>query len=325
MEHFYTLTPEAVLDAVEAALGPSVRATGRSLSLNSLENRVYDIELESQSHVVAKFYRPGRWSQEAILDEHRFLAELWDAEVPAIPPLALQNGSTIASTDGQPGIFFAVFPKVRGRSLLELSDAQLLQCGRFLGRLHNVAADEQAVHRPQLSAQSYGATALGTLLASGMIDIQMQSRYERAASTIIAAATAALANVPSHRLHGDCHLGNLLWQEDRPIFVDFDDMLSGPAVQDIWMAVRGRDPEALRQRTVLLSGYQQMRHFDASTLRLIEPLRGLRMIHFSAWIARRWADPTFPRTFPDFTSYRYWADETAALEEQCQHLRSALT
>lgn len=323
MEHFYSLTPEAVLDAVEAGLGNGVRATGRCLSLHSMENRVYDIELEDERHVVAKFYRPGRWSREALLDEHRFLAELCDAEVPAVPPLPLAGGTTVAST--KDGILFTVFAKVRGRSLLELSDAELVQFGRLLARIHNVGAAKVAPHRLRLCANSHGTQALAELIDRDAIDIQLKSRYERAARAIIDEVAPHLApgKPLGHRLHGDCHRGNLLWQNSTPFFIDFDDMLTGPAVQDIWMVTPGRDEEAARQREVLLSGYEQLRRFDRKELRLIEPLRALRMIHFSAWIARRWEDPTFPRTFPDFTTYRYWADETAALEEQLTFVRAA--
>lgn len=326
MEHFYSLGPEAMLDAVESALGAGTRATGRCLALNSLENRVCDIELEAAAdddpgHVVAKFYRPGRWSREAILEEHRFLAELVAAEVPAVAPLPLQNGSTLASTSD--GILFAVFPKIRGRSLQELSDAQLQQVGRFLGRIHNVGAQAPASHRLQLTAETYGTQALAYLVSSGTIDIQVQSRYERAATAIIKTVAPMLAAVPAHRLHGDCHLANLLWVGEGALFLDFDDMLTGPAVQDIWMVVRGRDAEANRQRAVMLDGYEQLRRFDRTTLRLVEPLRALRMLHFAAWIARRWADPTFQRMFPDFPTYRYWADETSALEEQLQQVLGA--
>lgn len=326
MEHFYSLGPEAMLDAVESALGAGTRATGRCLALNSLENRVCDIELEAAAdddpgHVVAKFYRPGRWSREAILEEHRFLAELVAAEVPAVAPLPLQNGSTLAGTSD--GILFAVFPKIRGRSLQELSDAQLQQVGRFLGRIHNVGAAAPASHRLQLTAETYGTQALAYLVSSGTIDIQVQSRYERAATAIIKTVAPMLAAVPAHRLHGDCHLANLLWVGEGALFLDFDDMLTGPAVQDIWMVVRGRDAEANRQRSVMLDGYEQLRRFDRTTLRLVEPLRALRMLHFAAWIARRWADPTFQRMFPDFPTYRYWADETSALEEQLQQVLGA--
>lgn len=327
MEHFYSLGPEAMLDAVESALGAGTRATGRCLALNSVENRVCDIELEPTGdevegrHVVAKFYRPGRWSQDAILEEHGFLAELAGAEVPAVAPLTLQNGSTLAATSD--GILFAVFPKIRGRSLQELSDSQLAQVGRFLGRIHNIGAQAAAPHRLQLTAETYGTQALAYLVSSGAIDIQVQSRYERAATAIIQAVTPMLAGVEAHRLHGDCHLANLLWVGEGALFLDFDDMLTGPAVQDIWMVVRGRDAEAERQRSVMLDGYEQIRRFDRTTLRLVEPLRALRMLHFAAWIARRWADPTFQRMFPDFPTYRYWAEETAALEEQLRLVQAA--
>ena len=326
MEQFYSLTPEAVFDAIEAALGNGARATGRCLSLHSMENRVYDIELEDDSRVVAKFYRPGRWSRETIADEHRFIAELDAAEVPALLPKKLVQPTaecaTLASTND--GILFALFPKVQGRSLQELSDEQLLRVGRFLGRLHNVGAAADAPHRLRLTAAQYGTNSLTILTECGAIDIQVQSRYQRAAQAIIDLATPLLAATPTHRLHGDCHQGNILWRGDDLMFLDFDDMVVGPAVQDIWMVVRGRDAEAQRQRAVLLSGYAQMRRFDATTLRLIEPLRALRMLHYAAWIARRYADPTFQRMFPDFTTYRFWADETSALEEQLQAMREAL-
>jgi Ser/Thr protein kinase RdoA (MazF antagonist) len=326
MEHFYSLTPEAVLDAIEAALGSGVRATGRCLSLHSLENRVYDIELEDERHVVAKFYRPGRWSRAAILDEHRFLAELADAEVPVISPLRLTTpegpDATLASTPD--GILFALFDKVKGRLLQELDDAQLSRVGRFLGRIHNVGASADAPQRARLSAERFGAQSLAYLLENGAIDIQVQGRYQRAATALVELVAPLLTDQPVFRLHGDCHQGNILWREDSPLFLDFDDMIVGPAVQDIWMVVRGRDAEAQRQRAVLVSGYEQMRRFDATTLRLIEPLRALRMLHYTAWIARRYGDPTFQRMFPDFTTYRFWAEETAAIEEQLQMVREAV-
>lgn len=314
MEFFYSLTPSKVLDTVEEALGQGIRTTGRCLTLNSLENRVFDLELEDDSHIVAKFYRPGRWSREAILDEHRFLHDLSEAEVPAVAPRRLADGSTLASTDD--GILFALFPKVRGRSEQELSDAQLEQVGRFLARIHNVGASADAPHRLRLDVEHYGQPALDSLLHSGMIDIQLQSRYQRAATAILRLTRPLLQGGERLRLHGDCHLGNLLFQSHAPLFLDFDDMLVGPPVQDVWMVVRGRDDFAQQQRERLLDAYQTLRRFDRSTLRLIEPLRALRMLHFSSWIARRYADPIFPRTFPEFTSYRYWLDETSALEEQ---------
>lgn len=320
MEFFYSLTPSKVLDTVDAALGTGQRTTGRFLTLNSLENRVFDLELEDDSHIVAKFYRPGRWSRAAILDEHRFLLDLTAAEVPAVAPVALSDGSTLASTDD--GIWFALFPKVRGRSEQELSDAQLDQVGRFLARIHNVGAATAAPHRQHLSVEQYGQPALDSLLESGQIDIQLQSRYQRVASALLGRCKTLLAGCEPQRIHGDCHLGNLLFHHDAPLFLDFDDMLLGPPVQDIWMVVRGRDAFAQAQRERLLAAYETLRAFDRSSLRLIEPLRALRMLHFSSWIARRYADPIFPRTFPEFTSYRYWLDETSALEEQLALIES---
>jgi Ser/Thr protein kinase RdoA (MazF antagonist) len=308
---FFTLTPDAMLGAVEAALG--VRATGRTFTLNSMENRVYDIELEDERRVVVKFYRPGRWSREAILDEHGFLAELVEAEIPAVPPLKLVGGETLATSSE--GIFFAAFEKVRGRSLQELNDVELQQAGRLLARIHNVGARAPATHRNRLTPQ-WGLDSLAILEETGAIDIQVQSRYRRAVEAIVRKIEPLFENAAVHRVHGDCHLGNLLWQSERPFFLDFDDMATAPAVQDVWMVVRGRDADAERMRDVMLTAYESMRAFDRSTLRLVEPLRALRMIHFSAWIARRWADPIFKRTFPEFVTYPYWAEEVDALEEQ---------
>jgi Ser/Thr protein kinase RdoA (MazF antagonist) len=207
--------------------------------------------------------------------------------------------------------------------LPELDDEQLQQIGRLLGRLHNVAATQPAPERPLLTPKTYGEPALNALLASDFVAEQIKPNYERTARALLAAATPLWEGVAQHRLHGDCHLGNLLWQNSRPFFLDFDDLVTGPAVQDVWMVISGRDDEAVRQREVLLSGYQQMRDFDRRTLQLIEPLRGLRLIHYAAWVARRYADPIFPRTFPDFPTYQHWADELRALQETLTHIHDA--
>jgi Ser/Thr protein kinase RdoA (MazF antagonist) len=313
MQDFFSLLPDALLGAVESALGGGARATGRCFPLNSMENRVYDLELEDDRRVVAKFYRPGRWSRAAILQEHQLLAELVEAEVPVVAPLPLTSGSTLAALPS--GIWFAVFPRMVGRSLAELDDEQLMQIGRLLARLHNVAAAHEAPERPILTPRTYGEPALHALLASGYVEDQLRDRYARLAHELLAAAEPLWSGVAMHRLHGDCHLGNLLWRREGLLFVDFDDLMTGPSVQDIWMVVRGRDEEARRQREVLLSGYEQLRAFDRRTLRLIEPLRGLRLIHYAAWVARRYADPIFPRTFPEFTTYQHWASELQALQE----------
>jgi Ser/Thr protein kinase RdoA (MazF antagonist) len=315
---FANLTPERILDAVEAALG--ARATGRCLALNSLENRVYDVELEEGGRVVAKFYRPGRWSTETILEEHRFLGELAEAEVPVAAPLPV-GGGTLGFLDD--GMRFAVFPRVRGRCLVELEDDRLAQVGRLLGRLHNVGARTDAPHRTRLSVESHGRAPLAVLLASGRMEPAPAERYRHFAEEIFRRVEPALARARAVRIHGDCHLGNVLWDEGGPFFVDFDDLLVGPAVQDVWMVVRGRGEEADRRRDRLLEGYAQMREFDRSELPLVEGLRALRMIHYAAWICRRWEDPTFQRTFPDFGGARYWAEEIAALDEQLELIAGA--
>jgi Ser/Thr protein kinase RdoA (MazF antagonist) len=318
VESFFTLTPDALLECVEAALGN--RATGRTFTLNSMENRVYEIELEDERRVVTKFYRPGRWSREAILDEHGFLAELVAAEIPAVAPLLLTGGSTLSQSPD--GIWFAVFEKVRGRSLQELDDLQLQQAGRLLARIHNVGESAPALHRGRITPQ-WALDSLAILEEAGAVDIQCQSRYRRAVESIVLEIEPLFKDVPAHRVHGDCHLANLLWQNERPFFLDFDDMVTAPAVQDIWMVVRGRDADAVRMRDVMLDAYETMRAFDRATLRLVEPLRALRMIHYSAWIARRWEDPIFKRTFPEFVTYPYWAEEVDALEEQLRLIEAA--
>ena len=323
-DQFFELTPERMLNAIEHAI--SARGTGRCLALNSMENRVYEIELDdSAPSVVAKFYRPGRWSKEAILDEHKFIADLIAEEIPAVAPLTLSNGSTLAESEG---IYFAVFPKVRGRILQELNDQQLMQVGRLLARLHNVGSRGKAPHRLAITPDTYLKQPLDFLLASGVIDPQVKPRFEQAARTLLQKIEPLFRNTNvAIRIHGDCHLGNVLWQQDQNrqdagqcYFLDFDDMLIGPAVQDVWLIVRGRDDDAKRQRDLLLSGYEQMRAFDRQTLNLIEPLRSMRMVHYSAWIARRWQDPTFQRAFPDFTTHKYWFEAANDLSEQLEFI-----
>ena len=323
MQDFFTLTPDAVLGAVEQALDPSgsVRATGRCFVHASMENRVYEIELEEPlsgigSKVIAKFYRPGRWSEAALREEHQFLQELHEAEVPVVQPIAMAGSSQQTLHQTPFGVFFSLFPKVGGRVSEELSEEQLLQVGRLLARLHNVGASRPAPARPTLTPKDYLRPALSSLLASGYVDLQLQSRYQRAAETLLLVSEALWEGVSLHRVHGDCHGGNLLWQKQGPVFLDFDDLMMAPAVQDLWMVVRGRDAEAKQQRAVILEGYEQLRPFDFRTLRMIEALRAIRMVHYASWVARRYKDPIFVRTFPDFPTYAHWVDETTTLEEQ---------
>ncbi len=320
---FFELTPDRVLEAVEAS---GMLCTGRCMTLNSFENRVYDVELEADEgpkpRRVAKFYRPGRWSREQILEEHAFLDDLKSMEIPAIAPLAFPDGQTLHPTrDAQ--IWYAIFPKVGGRAPDELSEDQLIRIGRLLARIHNVGASKPAPHRVLIGPATYARANLEFLLADNQIPVDFQRRYQTVVEKICEVTEPWFAEAAHHRIHGDCHLGNLLWNQEGPFFLDFDDMVRGPAVQDIWLLTPGRDADALRQREFLLEGYQEMRTFDRSTLRLVEPLRALRFVHYSAWIARRWKDPAFPLAFPEFGSHRYWTDETQDLEEQLRLIQES--
>jgi Ser/Thr protein kinase RdoA (MazF antagonist) len=314
-EFFFGLGPEWVLRAVEDG---GFRPSGHTTALTCLENRVYDVRLEDDRHVVVKFYRPGRWSEAAILDEHGFLHELREAEVPVCAPLAFPDGRTLHSVEG---IFYAIWPRAGGRSPSELADDWLAVLGRLLARIHSVGAARRASHRPVLSGASYGLEPLAFLEERGFLPPACARRYRSAAEEVAAIFDAWSEGVPRHRIHGDCHLGNLLHgpapgaDGDTWFFLDFDDFLEGPAVQDVWMLVPGRDAEGARQRALLLEAYRQLREFDERWLRLVEPLRALRFLRYAAWIARRWEDPAFPSAFPHFGTHEYWENETRDLEE----------
>jgi Ser/Thr protein kinase RdoA (MazF antagonist) len=320
-EFFYEVTPERVLTAVES-LG--VRCTGRVLALNSLENRVYEVELDIEdpetlpskwdAFRIVKFYRPGRWSREQIEEEHSFLKECIDAELPVVAPIPFPDGTTLKTVPGL-SIQFAVFPKVGGRILDEMSRDQLLQVGRMIARLHAVGGRAPHQHRMTLSVDTLGRANLQYLNSSGVLPASIQSYYNQLAERLFAAAEPWFADVKYQRIHGDCHIGNILWSRDDVNMVDFDDSFMGPCVQDLWLLTPGRDEDSLRRREVLLEGYESMRDFDRSTLRLIEPLRALRMIHFSAWIAKRYDDPAFKRVFVDFGTEGYWREQLIALQE----------
>ncbi len=318
---FYELTPERILDAVEQSTG--LRCTGRAMALNSMENRVYEIEIEtaekprnpSDRFVIAKFYRPGRWSKEQIQDEHDFLAELAEREIPVVAPRLLNDGTTLHAMKEAP-IFFAVFPKTSGRSPDELNDEQLAQVGRLLARLHNVGATRKAEHRMVLSPETYGTQNLKHLVDAGILPPDVRDAYVQTVETICRVTAPWFAETNTLRIHGDCHFGNLLAGRENLFFVDFDDMVMGPAAQDVWLLIPGRDDYAKRQLDVMLDAYETMRPFDRRTLRLIEPLRALRFVHFSTWIGRRWQDPAFPRAFPHFGTAKYWGDQLMDLREQ---------
>lgn len=315
MEHlppYHTLTPDAVLDAVESV---GYRCDGRLLALNSYENRVYQVGQEEGPPLVAKFYRPERWSDAAILEEHDFTLELAEREIPVVSPLRDAEGRTLHHFHH---FRFALTPRCPGRAP-ELDDSDTLRwMGRFIGRIHAVGALQPFDHRPALTVESYGDESLTYLLANGFIPPDLEPAYRTVAEDVLARVRAAYARagaVSMIRLHGDCHPGNVLWS-DGPHFVDFDDCRMGPAVQDMWMLLSGDRPAMTGQLLDFLEGYEEFHDFDPAELHLLEALRTLRLLHYSAWLARRWSDPAFPASFSWFNTQRYWQDQILALREQ---------
>ncbi len=306
------LTPDAVLDALQSA---GWRGDGRLLALNSYENRVYQASLEDGGHVVAKFYRPRRWSDAQILEEHGFAAELAAREIPVVAPLAREGQTLFRHREFR----FAVFPRRGGRPP-ELEDRSVLEwIGRFLGRIHAAGASAPFAARPALDPQSFGIEPRDWLSASGLIPQDLRAVWAGVAQEALQRVQAAfeLGDRPGQlRLHGDCHAGNILWTDAGPHFVDLDDARTGPAVQDLWMLLPGERLPAQRCLAALLEGYRRFHDFDPAELRLVEPLRTLRLLHYSAWIARRWEDPAFPAAFPWFGTQRYWQDRILELREQ---------
>lgn len=317
---YQALTPDTVLDAVESA---GHRCDGRLLALNSYENRVYQVGREEGPPLVAKFYRPGRWSDEAILEEHAFTLELAEREIPVVPPLRDAAGRTLHRFQG---FRFALAPRCPGRAP-ELDDPDTLRwMGRFIGRIHAVGALGPFEHRPALTVESYGDESLAYLLDHGFIPPDLEPAYRSVAEDVLARVRAAYARagqVALIRLHGDCHPGNVLWSESGPHFVDFDDCRMGPAIQDMWMLLSGDRGAMTGQLLDFLEGYEEFHDFDPAELHLLEALRTLRLLHYSAWLARRWADPAFPASFPWFNTQRYWQDQVLALREQAALLDEA--
>jgi len=306
------LEPATVLDALESA---GLRGDGRLLALNSYENRVYQVWLEDGASVVAKFYRPGRWSDAQILEEHAFVRELAAREIPAVAPLEF-GGQTLRA---HAGFRFAVFPRRGGRTP-ELEDRDTLTwLGRYLGRIHAVGAARAFAARPALDPEGFGREPRDWLLAHDFVPVDLREAWRSAVDLAlqgVAHSYARAGDVRRLRLHGDCHAGNVLWTDAGPHFVDFDDSRTGPAIQDLWMLLSGERPDQTRQFSDLLAGYEDFYDFEPSELHLLEALRTLRLIHYAAWIARRWDDPAFNAAFPWFNTQRYWQDRILELREQ---------
>ena len=326
------LSPDTVLDALDAV---GLRGDGRLIQLNSYENRVFQVFLEDGRVVVAKFYRPGRWTDAQILEEHHFGAELAAQEIPVASawPLVVDPesrhadsveliGATLGRLDTPLGAYrFAVTQRLAGRAP-ELEEAGTLEwIGRFIGRMHAVGATSTFQHRLTLDVKTFGTDNVDWLLAQDLIPPDALPAWRDITQTALAAVQAAFdQGTPPRqlRLHGDCHLGNVLWAVDGPHFVDLDDAVTGPAAQDLWMLLSGDRAAMTRQLAAVLDGYEAFMDFDWRELRMVEPLRTLRMIHHSAWIARRWNDPAFPVAFPWFESPSYWAEQTTRLRQQVE-------
>jgi Ser/Thr protein kinase RdoA (MazF antagonist) len=311
---FFSLTPDAVLDAVEFA---GVRCAPVCVALNSFENRVYDITLDDGSRLISKFYRPERWTREQILEEHQFLADCAVAEIPVCPVRPFPDGSTLRAVPGtNDTMFYCLFERRGGRAPEELSDELVERLGMLTARLHNVGVGREARHRIRIGPDALIRDNIRWLLAHDTIPDGYRQTYVTAAHDIADMMDTALRGVAVHRVHGDLHLGNLVQRGDGLNLLDFDDFGVGPAVQDMWLVLPGRDIASFRQREVFLEGYEQFRTFDRATLRLVEGLRAMRWVHYSAWLARRWHDPTFPATWPHFGTDSYWASETRDLVTQ---------
>lgn len=315
-QDYTDLMPETILSAVESV---GYETSGRMLALNSYENRVYRCEQENGVAVVAKFYRPGRWSDEAIGEEHQFAFELLEQEIPVVAPILIDGVSLFEHQ----GYRFSVYPLRGGRwPDLETRD-DLNWMGRFIARIHNVGRASSFKHRHQIEINRMGNEPAAYLQANGFIPEYLALAYQTLVDDLLKEIQAAFdrcGQYQSIRLHGDCHRSNVLWTDDGPHFVDLDDCCTGPAIQDLWMLLSGERQEMTEQLCDLLEGYEEFANLELNELNLIEALRSLRMMHYAAWLARRWNDPAFPLAFPWFNNNQYWEQHVLELREQLSRL-----
>ncbi len=310
---YENLTPDLILNAIESQ---GYHCDGHLHPLNSYENRVYQIGIDEQAPIIAKFYRPQRWTKEAILEEHDFALELVEHELPIVAPIKNQSGDTLFEHGG---FYYAVYPRCGGRwpDLESKSDRQ--QMGRCLGRLHAIGATKQFLYRQSIDIQRLGNESREIILSSGVLPDYLIEAYETLSQDILNIVRhkfESCYDLRNIRLHGDCHPGNILWTDVGPHFVDLDDAAMGPAIQDIWMLLSGKEHEMEQQLEDLLLGYETFYSFDHSSVILIESLRTLRLMHYAAWLVRRWHDPAFPIAFPWFAKPRYWEEHILMLREQ---------
>lgn len=318
---YSTLTPDRVLAAVEN-LGMETDA--RVFALNSYENRVYQVGLVDAPSVIVKFYRPARWSNEQILEEHAFTRELAELEIPVVAPIEFPEGGSLQQFEN---FQLAVFPQFIGRPP-ELDNLDnLLVMGRFVGRIHAVGAMSNFLHRASLTVDRFAIQSQQFLLENDFLPPDLVPAYESLSRDLIEKIQQRFAGhgeLQTLRIHGDCHPGNVLWRDDKPTFVDFDDTVMGPAMQDLWMMLSGDRNQRQAQLLELVEGYNEFHDFRVAELELVESLRTMRLMHYSAWLARRWQDPAFPLSFPWFNSERYWAEHILELREQMAALDEPL-
>ncbi len=315
---FDKLTPDFIMDAVES-LG--YRCDYRILTLNSYENRVYQVGIEDGAPLIVKFYRPDRWNKAQILEEHDFIQELAEHELPVVAPVRSEEGQTLYRFRG---FYFALSPRKGGHSP-ELANLDHLQViGRLLGRIHNIGSQRPFRHRPTLNPQSFGHESV-EFISEGFIPADYQAAYQSLTRDLLAIIDDRFANAAARpiRVHGDCHSGNMLWRDDAPHFVDFDDTRMAPAIQDLWMLLSGREDQQQQQLEKILDAYCLFCDFNPVELQLIEVMRTLRMLNYTAWLARRWDDPAFPRTFPWFNTVQYWGEHILELREQLAALQES--
>lgn len=315
---YENLSPDLLLDAVES-LG--LTTDGRFLALNSYENRVYQVGIEDKQPLIAKFYRPNRWDNATILEEHQFAKDCVEQEIPVVAPLTISDTSLHEFA----GFRFSLYPRHGGHAPNLDNPEQLEWLGRFIGRIHSVGSRFPFQHRLKLTPENFGHKSLDFLLENNFIPDEIKHNYQLAASQVLEIVDQQFEyynQLPVIRLHGDLHIGNILWTDSGPHIVDLDDCMMGVAVQDIWMLLSGTENEMVIQLNHILKGYNQFYDFDPASLNLVEALRSLRIINYSAWLARRWHDPTFPLNFPWFNQPRYWEEQLYTLREQIERMQN---